>query len=319
MKVYNENFLGGRCGYTFKTPSPYEQLLSLPTPCFKFLERSLNNPPLPPHFKHLSLQAPPHPPPLPPSQKILIIHKTNLFRLCKSRVAKSLKTNHVQLYKSRWQKAWSQIMFNFTKVDGKKLEDKSCSTLQKSMAKSLKTNHVQLYKSRWQKAWRQIMFNFTKVEWQKAWRKQNTFNFRKVMLKKCHFGATVNDWSLKENKISSNEFSVQVFNVKIYYTWTELVENFFTINRSLYSKTPIKLENININSIEQSIMKEKRHKDEFHLLFEWAWPKVQCTSVKNPHTISCSCNLPKSHQFFLIIGFSKYDKWGCLDKKTSSG
>ena len=179
--MYNENFLGGgRGGDTFKTPSPYEQLLSLLTPCFKFLERSLNNPPPPPHFKHLSLLAPPHPPPLPPSQKILIIHETNLFRLCKSRVAKSLKTNHVQLYKSRWQKAWRQIMFNFTKVDGRKLEDKSCSTLQKSMAetlktnhvqlykslvtKSLKTNHVQLYKSRWQKAWRQIMFNFTKVE-----------------------------------------------------------------------------------------------------------------------------------------------------------
>ena len=34
---------GGRGGDTFKTPSPYEQLLPLPTPCFKmFLERSLN-------------------------------------------------------------------------------------------------------------------------------------------------------------------------------------------------------------------------------------------------------------------------------------
>ena len=67
-------------------------------------------------------------------------------------MAKSLKTNHVQLYKSQWQKASRQIMFNFTKVDGKNVEDKSCSTSQKSMAKSLKTNHVQLYKSRWQKA-----------------------------------------------------------------------------------------------------------------------------------------------------------------------
>ena len=32
-----------------------------------FLERSLNDPP-PPHFKHLSLLPPPHPPPLPPSK-----------------------------------------------------------------------------------------------------------------------------------------------------------------------------------------------------------------------------------------------------------
>ena len=39
-------------------------------------------------------------------------------------------------------------MFNFTKVDGKKLEDKSCSTLQKSMGKSLKkTKYFQLQKS----------------------------------------------------------------------------------------------------------------------------------------------------------------------------
>ena len=57
-----------------KPPPPYEQLLPLPTPCFKmFLERSLNDPP-PPHFKHLSL-LPPHPihHPFPPL-KILIIH-----------------------------------------------------------------------------------------------------------------------------------------------------------------------------------------------------------------------------------------------------
>ena len=46
---------GGRGGDTFKTPSPYEQLLTLPTPCFKmFLERSLNDP-LPPTTP---LQAP---------------------------------------------------------------------------------------------------------------------------------------------------------------------------------------------------------------------------------------------------------------------
>ena len=61
---------GGRGGDTFKTPSPCEQLLPLPTPCFKmFLERSLNDPhPPPPHFKHPSLLPPPHPPPLPPSK-----------------------------------------------------------------------------------------------------------------------------------------------------------------------------------------------------------------------------------------------------------
>ena len=38
-------FSGGWGGDTFKTPSPYEQLLPLPTPCFKILlERSLNDP-----------------------------------------------------------------------------------------------------------------------------------------------------------------------------------------------------------------------------------------------------------------------------------
>ena len=133
---------GGRGGDTFKMPSPYEQLLSLPTPCFKFLKRSLNNPPPPPHFKRLSLLAPPHPLLLPPSQKILIIHKTNLFRLCKSRVAKSLKTNMFNFTKADGKqledKSCSTLLkFNFTKVDGKRLEDKSCSTLQKSSSKKL--------------------------------------------------------------------------------------------------------------------------------------------------------------------------------------
>ena len=61
-------------GDTFKTPSPYEQLLPLPTPCFKmFLERSLDDPP-PLHFEHLSLLPPPHLPPAIPPLKILIIH-----------------------------------------------------------------------------------------------------------------------------------------------------------------------------------------------------------------------------------------------------
>ena len=52
-----------------KPPPSYEQLLPLPTPCFKmFLERSLNDlPPPPPHFKHLSLLPPvPNHHPCPP-------------------------------------------------------------------------------------------------------------------------------------------------------------------------------------------------------------------------------------------------------------
>ena len=59
-------FRGAGVVTAFKTPSPYEQLLPLFTPCFKMLlERFLNDPPPPPHFKHLSLLPPPHPPPLP--------------------------------------------------------------------------------------------------------------------------------------------------------------------------------------------------------------------------------------------------------------
>ena len=43
-----------------------------------FLERSLNGPhPQPPYFKHLSLLPPPHPPPFPPLN-ILIIHLSGL-------------------------------------------------------------------------------------------------------------------------------------------------------------------------------------------------------------------------------------------------
>ena len=72
-----------------KPPPPYKQLLPLPTPCFKkFLERSLNDPP-PPHFKHLSLLPPPHPPPLLPPLKILIIHEAILSDerpSCKTRI-----------------------------------------------------------------------------------------------------------------------------------------------------------------------------------------------------------------------------------------
>ena len=58
-------------GDTFKTPfqPPYEQLLPLPTPCFKMcLERSLNDPHLPPpYFKHFSLLPPS--PSTPPQKK----------------------------------------------------------------------------------------------------------------------------------------------------------------------------------------------------------------------------------------------------------
>ena len=32
--VYDDNFLGGQGGDTFKPPPPYDQLLPLPTPCF---------------------------------------------------------------------------------------------------------------------------------------------------------------------------------------------------------------------------------------------------------------------------------------------
>ena len=73
-------FCGGRGGDTFKTPSPspYEQLLPLPTPCFEmFLERSLNDPPPPPPPLEASFTATPSPsttPSITPSIKILIIH-----------------------------------------------------------------------------------------------------------------------------------------------------------------------------------------------------------------------------------------------------
>ena len=64
--MIKKNFLGGgRGGDTLKPGhTPYEQFLSLPTPCFKmFLERSLNDPP-----------ATPSPSTTPPPLKILIIH-----------------------------------------------------------------------------------------------------------------------------------------------------------------------------------------------------------------------------------------------------
>ena len=65
-------FLGGQGWWHLQNPiPPYEQLLPLPTPCFKmFLERSLNDPhPPPPHFKHLSLLPPsPSTTPSPPKK-----------------------------------------------------------------------------------------------------------------------------------------------------------------------------------------------------------------------------------------------------------
>ena len=45
-----------------KPPPPYEQLLPLPTPCFKmFLERSLNDPPVPTTPLQASFTATPTP------------------------------------------------------------------------------------------------------------------------------------------------------------------------------------------------------------------------------------------------------------------
>ena len=65
----------GRAGVVtaFKPPPSFEQLLLLPTPCFKmFLERSLNDPPTTP-LQASFTATPSHPPPLPPL-KILITH-----------------------------------------------------------------------------------------------------------------------------------------------------------------------------------------------------------------------------------------------------
>ena len=57
-----------------KPPSPYEQLLPLPTPCFKmFLEGSLNDP-HPHHLTSSILHCYPLPIHHPPPLKILIIH-----------------------------------------------------------------------------------------------------------------------------------------------------------------------------------------------------------------------------------------------------
>ena len=60
--MYDEHFSGGAGVVTPSKPSPsYEQILPLPTPCFKmFLERSLNDPTTP---LQASLTATPSPPP----------------------------------------------------------------------------------------------------------------------------------------------------------------------------------------------------------------------------------------------------------------
>ena len=77
---YTIKILGVRGGDSLCTPPPCKKLLPLPIPYFKiFSERFLNDPPLP-HFKHLSLLPPPHPPPLPPI-KILIMHYASYFSI----------------------------------------------------------------------------------------------------------------------------------------------------------------------------------------------------------------------------------------------
>ena len=80
IKQFSEG--GGGAGVV--TPSkplpPYEQLLPLPTPCFRcFWKDPLMTPtPPPPHLKHLSLLFPP-----PPKKKILIIHMLVIWVLFK--------------------------------------------------------------------------------------------------------------------------------------------------------------------------------------------------------------------------------------------
>ena len=78
----------------------------------------------------------------------------------------------------------------------------------------MKTNHVQLYKSRAAKA-----------------REQNTFNFRKVMLRKCHFGATV----IWNTEITDNNEIVEAVN-----------EHFASIGEKLAAQ----IENISINPVD---------------------------------------------------------------------
>ena len=68
----------GRGGDTFETPSPYEQLLPLPTPCFKMFGKIPLWPPTTP--LQASFTATPHPIHHPFPLKILIIHKLHIYR-----------------------------------------------------------------------------------------------------------------------------------------------------------------------------------------------------------------------------------------------
>ena len=97
-----QNFPGGdRGGDTFKPPSPYEQLLPLPTPCFKmFLERSLNDP-RHPTSSILHCYPPPHPPPLPPPLKILIIHRGVLFEMFAVEIFTENRTDHTVVFQPK--------------------------------------------------------------------------------------------------------------------------------------------------------------------------------------------------------------------------
>ena len=66
-------FQGGRGGDTFETPSPYEQLLPLPTPVLRCFWKDPLMTPHHPTSSTFHCYPPPHPPPLPPLT-ILIIH-----------------------------------------------------------------------------------------------------------------------------------------------------------------------------------------------------------------------------------------------------
>ena len=55
------------------------------------------------------------------------------------------------------------------------------------------------------------------------------------------------------------------------------------------------------------------------------WSAIFCVIVypvhqrENPHTTSCTCNLPKNYRFFLMTDLSMSKKWGRLNEKTGSG
>ena len=77
IKIFRGGGEEGRGGDTFENPSLYEQLLPLPTSCFRmFLERSLTDPP-PPHSQ-APVTATPFPSTTPSPLKILIIHQARI-------------------------------------------------------------------------------------------------------------------------------------------------------------------------------------------------------------------------------------------------